>query len=81
MLLAAIAPAAFAEGLDLRGRVTLSIPGVALRDLGPVVVYLERLDGPPSPPPNASELRIVQQGARFSPGFLIVSRGQAVDMP
>jgi len=73
-----------AEAADdpaVRGRVKLSIPGVSMTDVGPVVAYLERLDGDPSagrPPAPAS---IVQVGANFDPGFLVIERGQPVEMP
>lgn len=82
-------------GKTVRGRVDLSIPDVAIADLGPVVVYLEPIDdaigdGSASAPaapglasrkPGGSIPAIVQRGARFEPSFLIVARGQRVSMP
>jgi plastocyanin len=72
------APAAAGE---LRGRVELAFPGVALADVGPVVVYLEGGEGAPRPPASAPAAEIRQHSASFSPPFLAVARGQGVAMP
>jgi plastocyanin len=75
----AAALAAPADAGELRGRVELALPGVALADVGPVVVYLE--GGPARSAAAAPPAEIRQQSARFSPPFLAVARGQAVEMP
>ncbi len=80
-LLLVLALPAAASATDVRGKVDLALPGVSIADVGPVVVYLERLDRAAEAPPELPEARIVQEGARFSPGFLVVSPGQPVDMP
>jgi hypothetical protein len=79
-LIAAAATARGAAAGDLQGRVVLDLPGVRLDDVGPIVVYLEPLDGAPraAPPPPVS---LRQRDARFSPPFLAVARGQTVEMP
>jgi len=75
----AAALAAPADAGELRGRVELALPGVALSDVGPIVVYLE--GGPARTAAAAAPAEIRQQSARFSPPFLAVARGQAVEMP
>jgi plastocyanin len=75
----AAALAAPADAGELQGRVELALPGVALSDVGPIVVYLE--GGPPRAAAAAPPAEIRQQSARFSPPFLAVARGQAVEMP
>jgi plastocyanin len=82
LLLAAGAGAAAAAGPGtLRGRATLSLPGLALADVQPVVIYLEPLDGR-APAPSASLRPTVhQRDARFAPRFLAVAAGQTVEMP
>jgi plastocyanin len=75
----AAALAAPADAGELEGRVELALPGVALSDVGPIVVYLE--GGPPRAAAAAPPAEIRQQSARFSPPFLAVARGQAVEMP
>lgn len=78
-LLGSGATDARAAGSVVQGRVHLSIPGVQLRDVGPVVVYLERLDGEAEAPTSTASLE--QKDALFSPGFLVIARGQSIDMP
>ncbi len=63
----------------LRGRVGLGVEGVALAEMGPIVVYLEPTEEdattPATPPP-----RVLQKNATFSPGFLAIAVGQSVEM-
>jgi plastocyanin len=67
---------------DLRGRVRLELPDLRLADVGPVVVYLEPLDGTaPEAPVPAGSATLRQRDARFAPSFLAVARGQSVAMP
>jgi len=79
-LLAAPAAAAAQAGGAVRGHVALAVEGAQLEDVGPVVVYLESLDGRSFPPPSRTP-RVRQKDASFSPGFLVVARGQSVEMP
>ena len=74
------ASAALAAGPDIRGRVELQVSGVSLAQVGPVVVYLEMLDGQ-AEKPATDPATMLQRNARFRPTFLIVMRGQAVEMP
>jgi len=76
----AAAPAA-AETVVVRGRATLSLHGVSLADVLPVVVYLEPLDAPPPRPPATPRPTVHQRDARFAPRFLAVAAGQTVEMP
>ena len=73
--------AALAQARELHGQVSLSVPGVPLAAVAPIVVYLEPLDGSPagnSPPPRTARMR--QRDARFSPPFLVVAAGTSVEM-
>ena len=84
LLLAALAtPAlAFAEDRALRGRVVLAAgERIALRDVAPVVVYLEGGGAPPRPATPAKPALIAQQGASFRPEFAVVVVGQSIDLP
>ncbi len=63
----------------MRGRVTLDLPGTALADVGPVVVYLD--GGPTTGKPAADMPAVHQKDARFAPSFLAVAAGQNVAMP
>jgi hypothetical protein len=84
LLLAATAStgvAAAAEPGAVRGRASLSLAGLALADVQPVVVYLEPLDGRAPPLPAGPRPTVHQRNARFAPRFLAVAAGQSVDMP
>jgi plastocyanin len=72
--------AAFAEETGtLRGRVVLAVDGIALAEVGPIVVYLEPAPGTAAPPATPAP-RVLQKNATFSPGFLVVAVGQTVHM-
>jgi plastocyanin len=76
------APPAGAEGESVvRGRVRLEVAGSRLGDAGPIVAYLEPLDGTPAPLPPQSVPKVHQKDARFSPRFLVIAAGQSVAMP
>ena len=79
IVLVAAATAARAEG-DVRGRVTLDLPGMRLADLGPVVVYVAADPGIAAPPPATIPL-LHQKDAAFLPAFLAIAAGQKVSMP
>jgi plastocyanin len=78
-------PAALAEPGDssgrIRGTVALGIEGAQLAALGPVVVFLDARAGSLDFPAPAQVARISQKNAQFSPPFLVVARGQRVEMP
>jgi plastocyanin len=81
LLLLVGAPAA-AEPGAVRGRATLSLAGLGLADVQPVIVYLEPLDAPaPLASSAAPRPTVHQRDARFAPRFLAVAAGQTVDMP
>jgi plastocyanin len=63
----------------LRGHVVLGVEGVPLAEMGPIVVYLEPTEGDATPPATTPP-RVLQKDATFSPGFLAIAVGQAVEM-
>lgn len=70
------------EGLArIEGRLQLEVPDASLADLGPVVVFLDPVDGAPPFPTPRERVAIDQEGARFIPSFRAIVRGQTVDMP
>ncbi len=79
--LALAAAGARAEsGASVSGRVTITVPQLALADLGPAVVYLEAIDAAPSASPSETPA-LRQHLARFEPGFLAVAVGEPIAMP
>jgi plastocyanin len=66
---------------SVRGHVRVRVEGVRLADVRPLVVYLEGRDGPVAFDPPAETRTIRQHNATFSPSFLAVAAGQAVEMP
>jgi plastocyanin len=81
VLLAWPSVAAAQEEGNVRGRLRIDVAGTRLTDAGPIVVYLEPLDGTPAPLPPATVRKVHQKDARFSPRFLVVAAGQSVAMP
>lgn len=77
--LLAVPVAGNAETGTLRGHVALGVEGVALADMGPIVVYLEPIAGDDAAP-AAPPARVLQKDATFSPGFLVIVQGQSVEM-
>jgi plastocyanin len=75
--LAALAPEHASAG-EIAGRVTLSVEGARLADLGPTAVFLESLDGRGVVPAAATKPLLRQRNARFDPEFLVVVAGQSV---
>jgi plastocyanin len=65
----------------VRGRLSLELPGVRLADAGPIVAFLEPIDGTPAPAVPAETPKVYQKDARFSPPFLVIAAGQSVSMP
>ena len=65
----------------LRGKLRLTVEGSRIADAGPVVAYLEPLDGATPPPVPASVPKVNQKNARFAPQFLAIAAGQSVAMP
>jgi len=80
IVLLALPALARADEARVHGRVELSMPGLSLEQVGPVVIFLERLDAEPSDAETAPAT-VAQINARFEPSFLIVERGQPVEMP
>jgi plastocyanin len=70
-----------AEEVSLRGRLRLEVEGTRIADAGPIVAYLEPVDGTPAPLPPATIPKVHQKDARFSPRFLAIAAGQSVAMP
>ncbi len=78
---AAASAAAKEPTARLGGTTSLALPGTELSQLGPIVVYLERLDAPEELPEKIDPVTIRQKNARFMPSFRVVVVGQRVDMP
>ena len=72
---------AHAQAAELRGRVSLGVPGVPLAAVAPIVVYLEPIDGARAAAGGAPRMaRMRQHDAHFSPPFLVVAAGTSVEM-
>jgi plastocyanin len=71
------AAAAHASG-DIEGRIELALDGLAVADIGPIVVYLE-IDAELGQRAPAAHHRIKQKGARFSSELIPVGAGQTVE--
>jgi plastocyanin len=80
-LLLALTPLGVAAAGEVRGRVALGVAGADLAAAGPIVVYLEGVDGPLHFEPPKRKLEIHQKDAEFSPSFLVISAGETVEMP
>lgn len=74
--------AAASETGSIAGRLRIGVEGLTFADAGAIVVFLETVSAP-SPPPSVAlaPAQVRQVGARFEPDFLVVARGQAVEMP
>ena len=83
LLLIAQASKATDQGATVEGRVVLAIDGLRLSDAGAIVVFLEPLDADRTEAAGgALPAAVVRQNrARFDPPFLVVARGQRVEMP
>jgi plastocyanin len=64
----------------VRGRVSVDVEGVRLRDVLPLVVYLDAPSGRLAYPVPADVPVISQKDARFSPAFLVIAAGQTVSL-
>jgi len=78
--LAARAASAASPGA-LAGRVVLGVEGVSVRDVGPVVVYLDAVEGRLAYEKPRAVAKVTQRDARFQPPFLVVVAGQTIVMP
>jgi len=65
----------------IQGKVVVSLPGVRMDRLGPIVIQLEPVEGRRKyeVPQDVPTLR--QKDARFVPPLLVIAAGQSVDMP
>jgi plastocyanin len=80
-LLLALTPFGVASAGEVRGKITLGVAGADLAAAGPIVVYLEGVDGAVPFDPPKRKLEIHQKDAAFSPSFLVISAGETVRMP
>ncbi len=82
-LAGSLAPAAAQDTAtgSVQGTLRLRIEGAKIAEAGPIVAYLEPLDGTPRPPVPTARPRVNQKDARFSPQFLAIAAGQSVAMP
>jgi plastocyanin len=68
-------------GGTVHGRLRLAVEGTRIADAGPVVAYLEPIDGAAPPAVPSGVPKVNQKDARFSPQFLAIAAGQTVSMP
>jgi plastocyanin len=80
-LLLALTPIGVARAEEVRGRVSLGVAGTDLAAAGPIVVYLEGVDGALTFEPPRRKLEIRQKDAAFSPAFLVIAAGETIEMP
>ena len=80
-LLCVLAPLALARAGEVRGRIALGVEGASLDAAGPIVVYLEGVDGPIAARLRKRSLEIHQKDASFKPAFLAIAAGETVVMP
>jgi plastocyanin len=80
-LVLASAPSFAAEPGSVGGTVVVRVEGVRLADVGPLVVFLDGVAGALEYHVPSQVVRISQKNAKFSPSFLVVARGQTVEMP
>ncbi len=66
---------------SVHGVIVPRVEGVHLADIGPVAVFLDAVAGELDYKIPTQVARISQKNARFSPSFLVVARGQTVEMP
>lgn len=66
---------------DVHGRVVFEVGGIDLTTMGPTVVFLDTARGDLVFETPKAVLRISQKNAQFEPPFLVVARGQTVEMP
>lgn len=66
---------------SVRGKVRLTVKGVKLKDLGPLVVYLDAVKGKLKYEIPKKNPTISQKNAKFQPKFLVIAAGQTVDFP
>lgn len=67
-------------GVDVRGRVSISVEGVKPANFGHVAVYLASAKDVPFDEPQQS-LTIRQEDAQFDPAFSVMTVGQVIDLP
>jgi len=80
-LLVALTPLGVAWAGEVRGKVTLGVAGAELGAAGPIVVYLEGVDGAVPFELPRRKLEIHQKDASFAPSFLVIAAGETVQMP
>jgi plastocyanin len=80
-LLLGLASAAQAESGSVRGRVVLDLADTSVALVGPVVVFLDAVEGELAFVTPREKVRIDQENATFTPSFRIVVKGQEVEMP
>jgi len=81
LLLFGAAGGAWGESGSVNGRVVLDVPEASIAMIGPIVVFLDAVDGELDFAPPGESVRIVQENATFSPSFRMVVKGQEVEMP
>jgi plastocyanin len=75
-----VAPTAAPQSGEVRGRVVLALPEIALASVGPIAIYLEPLERAAAQRTDARSAQIHQRDAAFQPGFSIATAGDEVEL-
>jgi plastocyanin len=78
--LAGAATPSLAHEAVVSGVLSVAFERLSLADVTPAVVYLEAIEAPSVQAPRQNA-EVRQRAARFSPGFLVVTVGQPIEMP
>jgi plastocyanin len=81
LLLCVLAPLVAARAGEVRGRIAFGVEGATLDGAGPIVVYLEAVEGKIDVRTPRRSLEIQQKNANFTPAFLAIAAGETVVMP
>lgn len=74
------APAPPPQG-RIEGQIVVKVEGLKPGEPGDLVAFLDGVQGPLDFPIPAAHPTVSQKNARFDPSFLVICRGQTVDMP
>src|ERR1700691_661999 len=84
LLLPCVLAYAWAQDVDLKGKVQLTRNGRHVKDASKVVIWLTPLGSTPAPPPPQQGLpvpQLVQKDKSFQPSLLVIPAGSKVEFP
>jgi hypothetical protein len=84
LLLPCVLACAWAQDVDLKGKVQLTRKGRQVNDASKVVIWLTPLGStlaPPSPPQTLPVPQLVQKDKSFQPSLLVIPAGGKVEFP